>query len=137
MKTEIAASAGDGRFQVWARAWETDDGLVLGLFGGERTHVGTVVLGVPRPSLSDPAQVSCTSSVLNLPGHQEEALLRPLVEAAVRHLKRPVVGVAGIHVDGVTEEQIKGLCAAAEQAWNEVLAEQKKFSKEQEFGRRR
>lgn len=121
MKGEIAASAGQGAFQVWARAWETEDGLVLGLFGGEKTHVGTVVLSVPRPSLSDPAQVSCTSSVLNLVGHKEEDLLRPLAEEAARRLRRPVVAVAGIHVDGATKEQIGELCGLANQAWNDVL----------------
>ena len=121
MKGEIVTSAGHGVFRVWARAWETDDGLVLGLFGGDRTHVGTVVLSVPRPSLSDPAQISSTSSVLNLVGHKEEELLRPLAEEAARRLKRPVVAVCGIHVDGATREQIMELSTLARQAWNEVI----------------
>ncbi|MCL5046689.1 MAG: hypothetical protein M1598_07880 [Actinobacteria bacterium] len=121
MTGEIAASAGEGVFRVWARGWKTDDGVVIGLFGGDHTHVGTVVLSVPRPSLSDPAQISSTSSVLNLIAHKEEDLVRPLAEEAARRLKRPVVAVSGIHVDGATKDQIGELCALARKAWDEVL----------------
>jgi len=118
---EAVVAAGSGRFRVWGQAWATGDGVVLGLFGGERAHVGSVVMGVPRPSLLDPDVVSCTSSVLNLPGHKEEELLRPLVEEAVRRLRQPVVGVAGIHIEAATAEDLAILCTNARAVFQGLL----------------
>ncbi|MEW6398261.1 MAG: UbiX family flavin prenyltransferase [Bacillota bacterium] len=97
---EWEARAGEGHLRVQARAWATDDGYVVGLFGGDRTHVGTVVVSVPRPSLADPERSSCTSSVINLPAHKEEEVIRPLADELARVTCSPVVGVAGVHVDG-------------------------------------
>lgn len=53
------------------------------LQGGERPHIGCTVLAVPRPSLTGSGACSSTASVLNLPGHKDEALCRLLAERAV------------------------------------------------------
>lgn len=50
------------------------------LQGGERPHIGCTVLAVPRPSLTGSGACSSTASVLNLPGHKDEALCRLLAE---------------------------------------------------------
>lgn len=106
---EVETRAGEGRLQVVARGWDTGRGYVVGLFGGESPHVGAVVVSMPRPSLADPGKPSCTSSVINLPAHKEEEVIRPLAEELARATGRPVVGVAGVHVEGADPASLDAL----------------------------
>ena len=80
--------------------------LLLCLEGGDRPHIGCTVLAQPRPSLKRDGSVSATASVLNLPGHKDEALCRFLAEELCRKLQVPVVCTGGFHVDGIQKEQI-------------------------------
>lgn len=116
------AWAGEGPLRVQARAWATDSGYVVGLFGGTRTHVGSVVVSVPRPSLADPERWSCTSSVINLPAHKEEEVIRPLAEELARVTGSPVVGVAGVHVDRADAATVEVLTANCREAGRFLLA---------------
>jgi 4-hydroxy-3-polyprenylbenzoate decarboxylase len=116
------AWAGEGVLRIQARAWGTDCGYVVGLFGGTRTHVGSVVVSVPRPSLADPEQLSCTSSAINLPAHKEEEVIRPLTEELARVSGSPVVGVAGVHVDGADAATVEVLTANCREAGRLLLA---------------
>lgn len=116
------AWAGEGPLRVQARAWATDSGYVVGLFGGTRTHVGSVVVSVPRPSLADSDRWSCTSSVINLPAHKEEEVIRPLAEELARVTGSPVVGVAGVHVDRADAATLEVLTANCREAGRFLLA---------------
>lgn len=81
---------------------------------GGAAHIGCVALATPRPSLSGDASVSCTSSALNVIGHKDEAIVRPVTEALCRASGRTVVGVGGVHVDGITPDQLAEVAAAVE-----------------------
>lgn len=115
------AWAGEGRFRVCARAWGTDDGYVIGLFGGDRPHVGTVVVSIPRPSLAEPGRYSSTSSVISLPAHKEEEVIRPLGEELARVTRSPVVGVAGVHLEGADPAAIEALVQNCREAGKRLL----------------
>jgi len=86
----------------------------LQLYGGTLEHVGSVTVSMPRPSLVDKDRTSVTSSVINLPSHQEELVGRPAAELLAVALDRPVVCVAGIHVDEATDEELKLLAGYSE-----------------------
>lgn len=121
---DFEVGEGEGKSRVVARCWDTGRGLVVGLFGGESPHVGAVVVSVPRPSLADPARASCTSSVVNLPAHKEEEVIRPLAEELARATGRPVVGVAGVHVEAARPADLELLvrnCRAAGRRLLEAL----------------
>ena len=64
--------------------------------GGERPHIGCTVLALPRPSLDGSGKMSSTASVLNVTGHK----------------KTTVVCTGGIHMDGITKEQIAEIVEA-------------------------
>ncbi len=92
-------TVGSGRMILEVAVENSGDGLVVTVFGGDRPHVGTVILAQPRPSLSRPGERSATSTCLPLLGHQEEALARPVAETLARELGVPVVVVAGVHLE--------------------------------------
>lgn len=77
--------------------------------GGERPHIGCVVLAVPRPSLCNPDVTSVTSSILNVTGHKDEHICRQLAEAVTKRKNTVTVCTGGFHMDGITTEQIQEL----------------------------
>ena len=103
MARSLVASLGDGKLAVTGTLTLTDGGGVLQLYGGTREHVGSVAVSVPRPSLMDNDRTSVTSSVINLLSHKEELVGRPAAEMLAVALDRPVVCVAGLHVDDATD----------------------------------
>ena len=81
--------------------------LAVLLSGGERPHIGCAVVAVPRASLTGDGSVSCTSSVLNLTGHKDEALCRFAAETLCRRRGVTVTCIGGFHQDNITKEQIQ------------------------------
>ena len=78
-----------------------DDYHIL-VSGGECPHIGCTVLAIPRPSLDGSGKMSSTASVLNVTGHKDEEVCRYLAEKVS----------AGIHMDGITKEQIAEIVEA-------------------------
>lgn len=100
-------SAGSGKYIVTAKVHRLDSGLTITLYGGEKAHVGSVVVAIPRPSLQNPSITSATSSVINLVGHKDEDVARPLAEKLAKTFGQVAVVTAGIHVERATPEDIK------------------------------
>ena len=75
--------------------------------GGDRPHLGAVALAQARPSLSDPAKTSASTSVLTLLGHKEDALAHRAATRLARDLAANVVVCCGIHVDAITADELK------------------------------
>ena len=75
-------------------------------------HIGCAVLAVPRPSLKGDGSLSCTSSVLNLTGHKDEALCRLLAERACVHYQKTCLCTGGFHVDNMSPAQIQEVVEA-------------------------
>ncbi|HHU32127.1 MAG: hypothetical protein ACOX1Y_01520 [Zhaonellaceae bacterium] len=99
-------SSGLGKHQVTAKVHVLDSGINITLYGGDKTHVGSVVVAIPRPSLQDQSVTSVTSSVINLVGHKDEDVARPLAEKLARTFGQVTVVTAGIHVEKATSEDI-------------------------------
>lgn len=111
----VTAEVADGRYSLRAVAVATGQGVNIFLGGGESTHVGTVAISQPRPSLKGDGTVSCTTSVFNLVGHKDDVLAIPLAETLCKQLQQVVVVTAGVHIDNAGEgdiDRIKGNMAA-------------------------
>lgn len=89
----------------------SDDYHIL-VSGGERPHIGCTVLAIPRPSLDGSGKMSSTASVLNVTGHKDEEVCRYLAEKVSAGKKTTVVCTGGIHMDGITKEQIAEIVEA-------------------------
>lgn len=110
-----------GRAALEVAVENSGDGLVITVFGGDRPHVGTVILAQPRPSRSREGERSATANCLSLLGHQDEALARPAAEALARELGVPVVVAAGVHLDGATPSEIAEIVALGPRIAGEIL----------------
>lgn len=106
MIRDICITAGEGKHRVRLMATLTGEGLVLSLLGGEKPHVGAVVLSIPRPSLADPRRLSCNSVVVPLVGHKDDEIAKPLAEKVAKTTGQPVVLTAGLHIEGATLRDI-------------------------------
>ncbi len=81
------------------------DVLVI-LTGGTRPHIGSIAVGLPRPSLTNEEIVSSTSSVYNFLGHKDHVIAQRVAEMLSSRLNRNVVAVAGFHIDKISPEGI-------------------------------
>lgn len=95
---------------------------LLAVLCGGTEHVGCVVLALPRPSLADPQYTSCTSSVINRTGHKDEILCRMVAERLCIRFEAAVACTGGIHVDGITEQQLCCLQGLTESMLTEIEA---------------
>lgn len=93
--------------------------LVLVVEGG-RAHIGSVVLAAPRESLRGDGTPSATSSVLNLPAHKDEVLLRPLAERLSALSGRAACALGGVHLEPFDEDALREVTALNGRAMEEA-----------------
>ncbi len=96
------------------------DDLLAVLEGGSRPHIGCVVQAVSRPSLRGNGERGSTACVLNLTGHKDEHLCRKVAERLCIAYGVTVVCTGGVHVEGITQEQIGELSEAVEEMIQEA-----------------
>ena len=94
-KEHPVISLSAGRITVEATVVRAGEDLCIVLTGGDRPHIGTVTLSVPRPSLADATRTSATTSVLNLTGHKDGEAAQYLSERLAATLGATVVVTGG------------------------------------------
>ena len=89
-------TSGEGKYKVFLEEKKIGNDLIYVLGGGERSHIGGVVICEPD---KDP-------KAIRLQGHYDDIVLKPIAEAACKKYKTKVVAVGGVHVDNATKEEI-------------------------------
>ncbi len=97
---------GEGKLKVFGEVFFLGKDLIILLGGGEKPHVGSVAIALPRKSLKEKEKTSCTSSVYNLLGHKDEVIVRMLAEKVCVALNKVVVCAGGVHIENASEEEI-------------------------------
>ena len=92
--------------RIGASVTSVGEDLVVAIGGGEKPHVGCVVLAQPRPSNARPGAWSASCSVLTIPPHKEEAIARGVATRLAEAFGRVTVVTAGIHDDNLDAEGI-------------------------------
>ena len=89
-------------------AWVTSVGedLVVAVGGGQRPHVGCVVLAQPQPAKTKSGEWSASCSVLTIPPHKEEPIARGIATRLAEALGRVTVVTAGVHDDNLDADGI-------------------------------
>ena len=105
------------RLQVWVEdqrsgrrieGWVTSVGedLVVVVGGGQRPHVGCVVLAQPQPAKAKNGGWSVSCSVLTIPPHKEEPIARGIAARLAEAIGRPTVVTAGVHDDDLDADGV-------------------------------
>jgi hypothetical protein len=124
--SEFRLICGRGSFQVHAHGRLVGEDLVISIWGGNRPHVGTVAIALPRKSLREPEKVSSTSSVFTLLGHKEDIIAKEFSEKLSSALNKVVVVTVGIHQDRIDQRGIDKFIDNCDRAFGEVLRVLKK-----------
>ena len=108
--TELSVPAErDTGIELSVRAQQTGKDWTVIITGGTAPHIGCAVLAVPRPSLQGDGKQSSTASVLNVTGHKDEEICRYIAERLASKTGRTVVCTGGVHLDGITPEEIRAV----------------------------
>lgn len=89
-------TAGEGKYKVWLKRETLNGDLIFILGGGERSHIGGVVVKSPDEE----------STVIRLGGHYDHIVLEPIAKTASKKYNKTVVAIGGIHVDDASREEI-------------------------------
>jgi len=103
--------------------------LLVVITGGDKPHIGSVAVAMPRPSLQNRRVISATSSVYNLPGHKDQVIAQRVSEALASKLNCTVAVMAGFHSDGISEKGIKKVIENAEILAQKIHAALKKVKR--------
>ena len=109
MKTGYyAASAGEGRLFVKVAMHVMEDSISAEITGGEKPHVGCVILAQPEK----------TARSLVIDGHRDHELALSLAEELCRMTGLAVGMSAGIHIDRAESAEIAALLTNAREAFD-------------------
>ena len=89
-------TSGEGKYKVFLEKKKIDNDLIYILGGGERSHIGGVVICEP----------SKEPRVIRLKGHYDDIVLKPIAEAACKKYNKRVAAIGGVHVDNASQEEI-------------------------------
>lgn len=92
----LMLTSGKGKYKVWLKQEKIGDNLLFILGGGERSHIGGIVVCEPGKK----------AKALRLKGHFDDIVLKPIAETACKKYKTKVVAIGGVHVDNATEKEI-------------------------------
>jgi hypothetical protein len=112
---------GCGKYILEAVVTRTCEGINIYVGGGEKPHIGSIVVSQPRYSLSGDGTISCTTSVFNLVGHKDDIIAIPLAEKLCIKTNQVIAVSAGVHVDNATTEDIKNLKKVGEELIEKIL----------------
>lgn len=115
---------------VEARAVLIGADILVYIWGGDRPHIGAVAAAQPRPSLADENRRSATSSVLTYLGHKEDEVVKLVSEQLSAVLDTHVVVTAGIHWDGLDQNEIRAIGTGIEEIIRQLTAKLKKQERE-------
>ena len=89
-------TSGDGKYKVWLEEKNIGEDKVYILGGGEKTHIGGMVICEP----------SKEPQAIRLEGHYDDIVLKPIAEAACKKFNTKVVAIGGVHIDNATKKEI-------------------------------
>ena len=89
-------TSGEGRYKVWLKQEQIGEDKLYILGGGEKPHIGGVVVAEPG---KEPQTVK-------LGTHYDHVVLKPIAEEACTKYNVTAVAVGGIHIDDASKDEI-------------------------------
>ena len=110
-----------GRISIALHALRMGNDLLVGIYGGDRPHIGAVAVGVPGPLGVNGEARTAETSVIALPGHREDRVARDAAQRVALETGVVVSVSCGIHLDAITAEEIERVCELVEELTGELI----------------
>ncbi|HDN81481.1 MAG TPA: hypothetical protein ENG41_02015 [Methanomicrobia archaeon] len=88
-------TSGEGKYKVWLKEKKIGDDRLYILGGGEKTHIGGIVICGPKKT-----------DVIRIEGHYDDIVLKPIAEKACEKYKTTIVVIGGVHIENAKKEEI-------------------------------
>lgn len=88
-------TSGEGRYRVWLEEKKIGDDRLYILGGGEKTHIGGIVICEQGKM-----------NVIRLEGHYDDIVLKPIAEKACEKYKTTIVVIGGVHIENAKKDEI-------------------------------
>ena len=118
---QIQINKGEDRYSINLTATIFEDSIAVILVGGEKPHIGAVVMSIPRHSLDGSGKNSTNTFVLPVVGHKDDEIAKPMADKICRETGMLTVVCAGIHIDTADEREIRILIKNTEETVNGLL----------------
>ena len=89
-------TSGEGKYQVWLEKKELDKDILYILGGGEKPHIGGLVVCEPGKN----------PEIIRFEGHFDDIVLKPIAETACKKYNTRIVAVGGVHIDNASKKEI-------------------------------
>jgi hypothetical protein len=89
-------TSGEGKYQVFLNKIEMESDLIYILGGGEKPHVGGIVICEPDKK----------PQIIKFENHYDHIVLKPIAIAACKKYNKRIVVIGGVHVDNATKDEI-------------------------------
>jgi hypothetical protein len=96
---ELTEGEDTTRVSLWAFHMGED---VIVCIHNENAHIGAVAVAE-----YDHKRQRASTSVITRSGHKDDVVAQKAAYSISKHTKKPVCAIAGIHIDNITEEEIK------------------------------
>lgn len=119
MFTKLISS---GRISITLHAVRMGNALLVGIYGGDRPHIGAVAVGVPGPAVDSGLPRTAETSVIALAGHREDQVTRDGAQRIALETGAVVSVSCGIHLDTITAAEIARVCGLVEELIGELIS---------------
>lgn len=100
---------------------EIGDDIIFIISGGDQPHIGAISIGIPRPGLKNPHQLSSTVSTYVFTGHKDDIIGNKIADEISKRTEKKVVVLAGIHFHHLSERDIKLVVKKSEVICQELI----------------
>jgi hypothetical protein len=100
---------------------EIGNDLIFIISGGDLPHIGAISVGIPRPSLKNPDQLSSTISTYVFTGHKDDIIGNKIANEISKRTEKKVVVLAGIHFNHLSERDIKLVVKKSEVIYRDLI----------------
>ena len=90
-------TSGEGKTKVWLEKKQVGEDLVLILGGGEKTHIGAVIM----------CTLDGKTQILKYGTHKDYIVLEPIAKIACEKYKTNVVATGGVHIENASKKEIE------------------------------
>ena len=90
-------TSGKGKHKVWIKNFKIGNDRIFILGGGEKSHIGGVVICEPEKDIK----------VVKLESHYDYVVLKLIAEKIYKNYNTNVIVIGGIHIDNATKKDIE------------------------------